>query len=41
MKTILKITAVLVATVSAFVAVKVLLSKIGVSTVTYFPVDEE
>lgn len=39
MKTILKITAVLVATLSAFIAVKLLLSKIGVSTVTYYQVD--
>lgn len=40
MKTILKIVAVIVAVVSAFVAVKLAMESIGVKTVTYIPVED-
>ncbi len=40
MKTLLKITAVALAVVSAFVAVKLAFKAIGVTAATYYPVDD-
>ncbi len=40
MRTLLNITAVVLAVVSAFVAVKLAFKVIGVSTATYYPVDD-